>query len=174
MSNVMSYCKSIVESKIREMKMIMKKLISNLLIHNFRNRYVQRKSWGKTALQIDDDFYKSNRDPFIVIVTSTIVKAYKGNISLSILTIELKSFQLVLEEGGLVYNHQIYERGKDFMSSVFMDKNTSRWLLKSIEDVVLKRNQKQFVTTREGDADYKKSNAFGHYLNTKEGAEGEW
>ena len=74
----------------------------------------------------------------------------------------------------MVYNLQIYERGKDFMSSVFMDKNTSRWLLKSIEDVVLKRNQKQFVTTREGDADYKKSNAFGHYLNTKEGAEGEW
>ena len=102
------------------------------------------------------------------------MKAYKGNISLSILTIELKSFQFVLEEGGLVYNLQIYERGKDFMSSVFMDKNTSRWLLKSIEDVVLKRNQKQFVTTREGDADYKKSNAFGHYLNTKEGAEGEW
>ena len=99
MSNVMSYCKSIVDSKIREMKMIMKKLISNLLIHNFRNRYVQRKLWGKIALQIDDDFYKSNRDPFIVIVTSTIVKAYKGNISLSILTIELKSFQLVLDRG---------------------------------------------------------------------------
>ena len=171
----MSYFKSTVERKIREMKMIMKKLISNLLIHDFRNKYVQTKLWGKTALLIDDDFYISNRnpfiviltrDPFIVIVTSTIVKAYKGNISLSILTIELKSFQLVLEEGGLVYNLQIYERGKDFMSSVFMDKNTSRWLLKSIEDVVLKRNQKQFVTTREGDADYKKSNAFGHYLNT--------
>ena len=107
MSNVMSYFKSTVERKIREMKMIMKKLISNLLIHNFRNRYVQRKLWGKIALQIDDDFYISNRnpfivivtrDPFIVIVTSTIVKAYKGNISLSILTIELKSFQFVLEE----------------------------------------------------------------------------
>ena len=170
----MSYFKSTVERKIREMKMIMKKLISNLLIHDFRNKYVQTKLWGKTALLIDDDFYISNRNPFIVIVTSTIAKAYKGNISLSILTIELKSFQFVLEEGGLVYNLQIYERGKDFMSSVFMDKNTSRWLLKSIEDVVLKRNQKQFVTTREGDADYKKSNAFGHYLNTKEGAEGEW
>ena len=102
------------------------------------------------------------------------MKAYKGNISLSILTIELKSFQLVLEEGGLVYNHQIYERGKDFMSLVFMDKNTSRWLLKNNEDVVFKRNQKQFVTIREGDANYKKSNAFGHYLNTREGAEGEW
>ncbi|KAK7832262.1 hypothetical protein CFP56_026651 [Quercus suber] len=118
------------------MKMIMKKLISNLLIHNFRNKYVQTKLWGKTALLIDDDFSISNRDPFIVIVTSTIVKAYK-------------------EEGGLVYNLQIYERGKDFMSPAFMDKNTSRWLLKSIEDVVLKRNQKQFVTTREVDADYK-------------------
>ena len=81
----------------------------------------------------------------------------------SIHTIELKSFQLVL-----------YERGKDFLSSVLMDKNTSRWLLKNIEDVVLKRNQKQFVTTREGDADYKTSNAFGHYLNSREGAEGEW
>ena len=136
----MSYFKSTVERKIREMKMIMKKLISNLLIHDFRNKYVQTKLWGKTALLIDDDFYISNRnpfivivtrDPFIVIVTSTIVKAYKGNISLSILTIELKSFQLVLEEGGLVYNHQIYERGKDFMLLVFMDKNTSRWLLKN-------------------------------------------
>ena len=117
------------------------------------------------------------------------MKAYKGNISLSmafpfyyyfywggasILTIELKSSQLVLEEGGLVYNLQIYERGKDFLSSVFMDKNTSRWLLKNIEDVVLNRKQKQFVTTREGDADYKNSNAFGHYLNSGEGAEGEW
>lgn len=80
----MSYCKSRVDSKIREMKMIMKKLISNLPIHNFRNRYMQTKLWGKTALQIDDDFYKSNRDPSIVIVTSTIVKTYKGNISLSI------------------------------------------------------------------------------------------
>ena len=74
----------------------------------------------------------------------------------------------------MVYNLQIYERGKDFMSSVFMDKNTSRWLLKNIEDVVLNRKQKQFVTTREGDDDYKKSNAFGHYLNSREGAEGEW
>ena len=92
MSNVMSYFKSTVERKIREMKMIMKKLISNLLIHDFRNKYVQTKLWGKTALLIDDDFYISNRnpfivivtrDPFIVIVTSTIVKAYKGNISLS-------------------------------------------------------------------------------------------
>ena len=83
MSNVMSYFKSTVERKIREMKMIMKKLISNLLIHNFRNKYVQTKLWGKTALLIDDDFYISNRNPFIVIVTSTIAKAYKGNISLS-------------------------------------------------------------------------------------------
>ena len=74
----------------------------------------------------------------------------------------------------MVYNLQIYERGKDFMSSVFMDKNISRWLLENNEHVVLKRNQKQFVTTREGDADYKKSNAFGHYLNSGEGAEGEW
>ncbi|XP_050278012.1 uncharacterized protein LOC126719512 [Quercus robur] len=47
------------------------------------NRYVQRKLWGKTALQIDDDFYKSDRDPFIVIVTSTIVKAYKGDYHVS-------------------------------------------------------------------------------------------
>ena len=115
----MSYCKSIVESKIREMKMIMKKLISNLLIHDFRNKYVQTKLWGKTALLIDDDFYLSNRNPFIVIVTSTIVKAYKGNISLSILTIELKSFQLVLEEGGLVYNLQIYERKGFYVISLY-------------------------------------------------------
>ena len=79
----MSYFKLTVERKIREMKMIMKKLISNLLIHDFKNKYVQTKLWGKTALLIDDDFYISNRDPFIVIVTSTIVNAYKGNISLS-------------------------------------------------------------------------------------------
>nr|POE55790.1 replication protein a 70 kda dna-binding subunit [Quercus suber] len=46
-------------------------------------RYVQTNLWGKTALQIDDDVYKSNRDPFIVIVTSTIVKTYKGEYHLS-------------------------------------------------------------------------------------------
>ena len=28
---------------------------------------------------VDDNFYKTNKGPFIVIVTSTIVKTYKGN-----------------------------------------------------------------------------------------------
>ena len=28
---------------------------------------------------VDDNFYKTNKGPFIVIITSTIVKTYKGN-----------------------------------------------------------------------------------------------
>ena len=50
---------------------------SNLHINNFKNKLVQTTLWGNTAQQIDDDF--SNRESFIVIVTSTIVKTYKDN-----------------------------------------------------------------------------------------------
>ena len=52
---------------------------SNLHINNFKNKSVQTTLWGNTAQQIDDDFYKTNRDSFIVIVTSTIVKSYRDN-----------------------------------------------------------------------------------------------
>ena len=39
--------------------------------------------------------------------------------------IESKFFQLILEEGGLYYRLQIFERGKFFMRSVFMGKNVA-------------------------------------------------
>ncbi|XP_065630327.1 uncharacterized protein LOC112017423 [Quercus suber] len=47
------------------------------------NKSVQTTLWGNTAQQIDDDFYKTNKGPFIVIVTSTIVKTFKGHYQLS-------------------------------------------------------------------------------------------
>ena len=52
---------------------------SNLHLNNFRNKSIQTTLWGNTAQQIDDDFFKTNKGPFVVIVTSTIVKTFRGN-----------------------------------------------------------------------------------------------
>ncbi|KAK4591323.1 hypothetical protein RGQ29_021498 [Quercus rubra] len=41
------------------------------------NKSVQITLWGNTTQQIDDDFYKTNKGPFIVIVTSTIAKTFR-------------------------------------------------------------------------------------------------
>nr|POE59738.1 hypothetical protein CFP56_38357 [Quercus suber] len=47
------------------------------------NKSVQTTLWGNTAQQIDDDLYETNKGPFIVIVTSTIVKTFRGDYQLS-------------------------------------------------------------------------------------------
>ncbi|KAK4603919.1 hypothetical protein RGQ29_012434 [Quercus rubra] len=47
------------------------------------NKSIQTTLWGNTAQQIDDDFYKTNKGPFVVIVTSTIVKTFRGDYQLS-------------------------------------------------------------------------------------------
>lgn len=60
-------------------KVKIEKLHSNLVIYYFRNKYLQTTLWGSTALQIDDDLYQTYTKPFIVIVTSTIVKTFRGN-----------------------------------------------------------------------------------------------
>jgi hypothetical protein len=61
----------------------MKIFISNSIIQNFRNKSMQTTLWGSTALQIDDDFYKNNPGPFIVIITSTMVKTFRGKLSVN-------------------------------------------------------------------------------------------
>ncbi|KAK4597268.1 hypothetical protein RGQ29_015014 [Quercus rubra] len=47
------------------------------------NKSIQTTLWGNTAQQIDDDFFKTNKGPFVVIVTSTIVKTFRGDYQLS-------------------------------------------------------------------------------------------
>ncbi|XP_062165074.1 uncharacterized protein LOC133871663 [Alnus glutinosa] len=47
------------------------------------NKYLQTTLWGSTALQVDEDFYEKNTSPTIVIVTSTIVKTFRGEYNLS-------------------------------------------------------------------------------------------
>ncbi|XP_030924564.1 uncharacterized protein LOC115951522 [Quercus lobata] len=47
------------------------------------NKSVQTTLWGNTAKQRDDDFYKTYKGPFIVIVTSTIMKTLRGDYQLS-------------------------------------------------------------------------------------------
>ena len=61
----------------------MKIFISNSIIQNFINKSMQTTLWGSTALQIDDDFYKNNHGPFIVIITSTMVKTFRGKLSIN-------------------------------------------------------------------------------------------
>ena len=81
--------------------------------------------------------------------------------------IESKLFQLVVEEGGNFFSLRIFERGKYFMQSVFMGKNAARWLMQSLEHMVIGVNPKQFFMLREGDTAYtvqRGSNSFGQYL----------
>nr|POF24997.1 hypothetical protein CFP56_45638 [Quercus suber] len=47
------------------------------------NKSVQTTLWGNIAQQIDDDLYETNKGPYIVIVTSTIVKTFRGDYQLS-------------------------------------------------------------------------------------------
>ncbi|KAM3685740.1 hypothetical protein ACJW31_11G140800 [Castanea mollissima] len=47
------------------------------------NKSIRTTLWGNTTQQIDDDFYKTNKGPFILIVTSTIVKSFRGEYQLS-------------------------------------------------------------------------------------------
>ncbi|KAF3957708.1 hypothetical protein CMV_017305 [Castanea mollissima] len=47
------------------------------------SKSIRTTLWGNTTQQIDDDFYKTNKGPFIVIVTSTIVKTFRGEYQLS-------------------------------------------------------------------------------------------
>ncbi|XP_030969013.1 replication protein A 70 kDa DNA-binding subunit A-like isoform X2 [Quercus lobata] len=57
--------------------------IRNIQLLLEENKSVQTTLLGNTAQQIDDDFYKTNKGPFIVIVTSTIVKTFRGQYQLS-------------------------------------------------------------------------------------------
>ncbi|KAM4072489.1 hypothetical protein ACB094_11G141100 [Castanea mollissima] len=47
------------------------------------NKSIRTTLWGNTTHQIDNDFYKTNKGPFILIVTSTIVKSFRGEYQLS-------------------------------------------------------------------------------------------
>ena len=74
--------------------------------------------------------------------------------------IEVKLFQLVVEEGGNFFSLH-------FMKSMFMGKNAALWLMKNIEHTMVKINPKQSFTLREGDTAYtlqRGSNSFGQFL----------
>ena len=85
--------------------------------------------------------------------------------------IEVKLFQLVVEEGGNFFSLRIFKRGKHCMKSVFMGKNAALWLMKNIEHTMVEINPKQFFTLREGDTAYtlqQGSNSFGQFLLVSE------
>ena len=85
--------------------------------------------------------------------------------------IESKLFQLVVEEEENFFSLKIFEQGKYFMQSVFMDKNAAHWLMHSLEHIVIGVNPKHFFTLREGDVAYtlqRGSNSFGQYLSVTE------
>jgi hypothetical protein len=55
------------------------KIISNLVIYYVRNKVLQITLWGSKAHQIDEDFNKNTTRLAIAIVTSTVVRTYRGN-----------------------------------------------------------------------------------------------
>ena len=67
--------------------------------------------------------------------------------------LESKIFQLVGRGRGSVFFV------KDFMKPVFMGKNVSQWLMRSIEQIVVGTSPKNFYSFREGDL-----NSFGMFL----------
>ena len=82
-------------------------------------------------------------------------------------SIEAKFFQLVVEEGETFFELRIFERGRYYSRSVCMEKKACHWLLSKLEQTVLDRNSRHFLTFREGDIVYtfqKCSNAFGNYI----------
>ena len=82
-------------------------------------------------------------------------------------SIEAKFFQLVVEEGETFFELRIFERGRYYSRSVCMEKKACHWLLSKLEQTVLDRNSRHFLTFREGDIAYtfqKCSNAFGNYI----------
>ena len=84
--------------------------------------------------------------------------------------IESKFFQLVVEEGECYFLLQIFEKGKYFMrsvTSIFMGKIATQWLMDNIEHIVVGANSKQFFTFRDGDIAYtlhRSNNFSGQFL----------
>ena len=80
--------------------------------------------------------------------------------------IKSKFFQLMVEEGGRYFS-LLFERSRYLMKLVFMGKNVAQWLMKSIEQIAVGINPKDFYKIREGDLAYtlqRSSNSVGLFL----------
>lgn len=58
-----------------------KLLITKKTLNDFnytRGKEIRLSLWGTTVWQIDEDVYKNNPGPFVLIATSTIVKSFGG------------------------------------------------------------------------------------------------
>ena len=77
----------------------------------------------------------------------------------------------MVEEGRNFYSLKIFEQGKYYMQSVFMDKSATLLVMRSLEHIVIGVNSKHFFTFRDGDSAYtlqRGSNSFGQYLSVTE------
>ena len=65
-----------------EKTIINKKITNNKKILNdfnyTRGKEIRLSLWGTSVWQIDEDVYKNNPGPFVLIATSTIVKSFGG------------------------------------------------------------------------------------------------
>ncbi|XP_050262011.1 replication protein A 70 kDa DNA-binding subunit D-like isoform X3 [Quercus robur] len=57
--------------------------LRNLQLLLKEGKEIRLSLWGTTVWQIDEDVYKNNQGPFVLIATSTIVKSFGGKFSLS-------------------------------------------------------------------------------------------
>ncbi|KAL4599794.1 hypothetical protein ACB092_11G152200 [Castanea dentata] len=76
---ILDYIGAIEEIKTRGRPTKMRNI--QLLLEESKS--IRTTLWGNTTQQIDDDFYKTNKGSFILIVTSTIVKSFRGEYQLS-------------------------------------------------------------------------------------------
>ncbi|KAL4598102.1 hypothetical protein ACB092_11G035100 [Castanea dentata] len=76
---ILDYIGAIEEIKTRGRPTKMRNI--QLLLEESKS--IRTTLWGNTTQQIDDDFYKTNKGPFILIITSTIVKSFRGEYQLS-------------------------------------------------------------------------------------------
>ena len=82
--------------------------------------------------------------------------------------VESKTFEFSVEEGGSFFLLRIFERGRNFLRSVFMGKDSATRLLSIMENFILSEPHDHFArTVREGETVFilqSGSNAHGYYL----------
>ena len=86
--------------------------------------------------------------------------------------VESKTFEFSVEEGGSFFLLRIFERGRNFLRSVFMGKECAKRILSIMEQFILSEHHDHFArTVREGETVFilqSGSNAHGYYLMISE------
>nr|POE71572.1 hypothetical protein CFP56_12797 [Quercus suber] len=84
--------------------------LRNLQLLLKEGKEIRLSLWGTSVWQIDEDVYKNNPGPFVLIATSTIVKSFGGKFSLSstsatkvYLNLEIPEVAEIIDRNGSIF-----------------------------------------------------------------------